>query len=133
MTADTDTGSLATFPGRDGLELVYRSIGEGRPFVLLHGFTSSGLQFLQHGLADALAGRGYRVIAPDLRGHGDSPRPHDPAAYPPDVLADDGLAPHRGKRTVAGAAGDYVTIPPERHSLDALEDAAVLLTVVMPR
>ena len=92
MTADTDTGSLATFPGRDGLELVYRSIGEGRPFVLLHGFTGSGRQFLQHGLADALAGRGYRVIAPDLRGHGDSPRPHDPAAYPPDVLADDGLA-----------------------------------------
>ena len=92
MTAGADTGSLATFPGRDGLDVVYRSIGEGRPFVLLHGFTGSGLQFLQHGLADALAGRGYRVIAPDLRGHGDSPRPHDPAAYPPDVLADDGLA-----------------------------------------
>jgi pimeloyl-ACP methyl ester carboxylesterase len=92
MTADTDTGSLATFPGRDGLELVYRSIGEGRPFVLLHGFTGSGRQFLQPGLADALAGRGYRIIVPDLRGHGDSPRPHDPAAYPPDVLADDGLA-----------------------------------------
>jgi pimeloyl-ACP methyl ester carboxylesterase len=29
---------------------------------------------------------------PDLRGHGDSARSHDPAAYPPDVLADDGLA-----------------------------------------
>ena len=35
---------------------------------------------------------GYRVILPDLRGHGDSARPHDPARYPPDVLADDGLA-----------------------------------------
>ena len=67
MNADADTGSLATFPGRDGLELVYRSIGEGRPFVLLHGFTGSGRQFLQHGLADALAGHGYRVIVPDLR------------------------------------------------------------------
>jgi quercetin dioxygenase-like cupin family protein len=32
-----------------------------------------------------------------------------------------------------GAVGDYVTIPPERHSLAALEDAAVLLTVAMPR
>lgn len=32
-----------------------------------------------------------------------------------------------------GAAGDYVTIPPKRHSLAALEDAAVLLTVVRPR
>ncbi len=29
---------------------------------------------------------------PDLRGHGDSARPHDPGAYPPDVLAEDGLA-----------------------------------------
>jgi len=84
--------SLGTFPGRDGLELAYRSIGEGRPIVLLHGFTGSGLQFLEHGPAAALAGHGYRVIVPDLRGHGDSSRPHDPAAYPPDVLADDGLA-----------------------------------------
>jgi quercetin dioxygenase-like cupin family protein len=32
-----------------------------------------------------------------------------------------------------GAVGDYVTIPPERHSLAALEDAAVLLTVTTPR
>jgi pimeloyl-ACP methyl ester carboxylesterase len=60
--------------------------------VLLHGLTSSGLQFLEHGPAAALAGHGYRVIVPDLRGHGDSLRPHDPAPYPPDVLADDGLA-----------------------------------------
>jgi pimeloyl-ACP methyl ester carboxylesterase len=83
---------VGKFPGRDGLKLAYRSIGEGRPIVLLHGFTGSGLQFLEHGLAATLAGHGYRVIVPDLRGHGDSARPHDPAAYPPDVLADDGLA-----------------------------------------
>lgn len=96
MTASTYAGSLGTFPGRDGLELAYRWTGEGRPLVLLHGFTGSGLQFLQHGPAAALASHGYRVIVPDLRGHGDSARPHDPAAYPPDVLADvladDGLA-----------------------------------------
>ncbi len=35
---------------------------------------------------------GFRVIMPDLRGHGDSAKPHDPAAYPPDALADDGFA-----------------------------------------
>jgi pimeloyl-ACP methyl ester carboxylesterase len=44
------------------------------------------------GVVAALAERGYRVILPDLRGHGDSGRPHDPARYPPDVLADDMLA-----------------------------------------
>ncbi len=35
---------------------------------------------------------GHRVVLPDFRGYGDSARPHDPAGYPPDVLADDGLA-----------------------------------------
>ncbi len=29
-----------------------------------------------------------------------------------------------------GAAGDYLVIPPVRHSLDAVEDSVVLLTVV---
>jgi quercetin dioxygenase-like cupin family protein len=38
-----------------------------------------------------------------------------------------------GNEQWQGAVGDYVTIPPERHSLAALDDAAVLLTVVMPR
>ncbi|HEY2279804.1 MAG TPA: alpha/beta hydrolase [Streptosporangiaceae bacterium] len=85
-------GSVGQFPARDGLKLVYRTIGQGRPLILLHGYTSSGQQFLDGGLPDALAQGGYRVVLPDLRAHGDSPRPHDPAAYPPEVLADDGLA-----------------------------------------
>ncbi|MFY9808427.1 MAG: alpha/beta fold hydrolase [Pseudonocardiaceae bacterium] len=80
------------FRGRDGLELVYREMGDGRPLVLLHGFTSTALQWIHHGPAATIAEHGYRVILPDLRGHGDSPRPHDPVSYPPDVLADDGLA-----------------------------------------
>jgi pimeloyl-ACP methyl ester carboxylesterase len=44
------------------------------------------------GTAEKIAAHGYRVIMPGLRGHGDSAKPHDAAAYPPDVLADDGLA-----------------------------------------
>lgn len=80
------------FAGRDGLELAYRETGEGRPLVLLHGFAATARQWLDHGPAAVLAGQGCRVILPDLRGHGDSARPHDPACYPPDVLADDGLA-----------------------------------------
>jgi pimeloyl-ACP methyl ester carboxylesterase len=80
------------FRGRDGLELAYREIGEGRPLVLLHGFMGTASLWLRDGPAAAIAGQGYRVILPDLRGHGDSARPHDAASYPPDVLADDGLA-----------------------------------------
>src|SRR2546430_2733419 len=78
------------FRGHDGLELAYRDLGTGRPLVLFHGFTGSGRDWL--GPARTLAEHGHRVLLPDLRGHGESARPHDPAAYPPDVLADDGFA-----------------------------------------
>ena len=80
------------FAGRDGVELACREAGSGRPLVLLHGFLGTGLHMLSYGRAGGLAGQGYRVIVPDFRGHGDSANPHDRAAYPPDVLADDGLA-----------------------------------------
>ena len=66
--------------------------GSGRPLVLLHGFMGAGSHMLDYGRVGGFAGQGYRIIVPDFRGHGDSAKPHDPAAYPPDVLADDGLA-----------------------------------------
>jgi pimeloyl-ACP methyl ester carboxylesterase len=80
------------FPGRDGLELVYREVGRGRPIVLLHGFAMSAAMWTHPGPAAAIAELGYRIILPDLRGHGDSAHPHDEASYPPDVLVNDGLA-----------------------------------------
>ena len=80
------------FAGRDGVQLACREAGSGRPLVLLHGFMGTGSHMLNYGLAGGFAEQGYRVIVPDFRGHGDSAKPHDPAAYPPDVLADDGLA-----------------------------------------
>ena len=80
------------FRGRDGAELAWRELGDGPPVVLLHGLMGSGTLLLNDGPARAIAERGYRVILPDLRGHGDSARTQDPACYPPDVLADDGLA-----------------------------------------
>ena len=75
-----------------GVELAYRQVGEGQPLLLVHGFSSDSRQWIGHGLAAALAAPGHRVIMPDLRGHGASARPHLASAYPPDVLADDGLA-----------------------------------------
>jgi pimeloyl-ACP methyl ester carboxylesterase len=80
------------FRGRDGADLAYREIGEGRPLMLIHGyFSTSTVNWLRYGHAATIAARGYRVIMPDLRGHGDSAKSHDAAAYPPDVLTDDGL------------------------------------------
>lgn len=78
------------FPGRDGVELAYSDTESGRPLILLHGFMGAGSHWL--GQADLLTEQGFRLVLPDLRGHGESAKPHDPASYPPDVLADDGLA-----------------------------------------
>ena len=82
-----------TFSGADGVELAWHEIGEGRPVVLIHGlFSNAETNWIKFGHAALIAGRGFRVIMPDLRAHGTSAGPHDPAAYPKDILADDGLA-----------------------------------------
>lgn len=81
------------FTTADGVELVWYELGEGRPVLLLHGlFSDAATNWLRYGHAAEIAGRGYRVIMPDLRGHGASGKPHDAARYPPDILAADGLA-----------------------------------------
>ncbi|MBO9623455.1 MAG: alpha/beta fold hydrolase [Sphingomonas sp.] len=68
-------------------------MGEGRPVVLIHGyFSTAQVNWIKYGHAAKLAARGFRVIMPDLRAHGESGKPHDPAAYPPDVLMRDGMA-----------------------------------------
>ncbi len=84
---------LHRFASFDGAEIVWRETGEGRPVVMLHGFFSDAqTNWIKYGHAAAIAARGFRVIMPDLRAHGDSAKPHDAAAYPPDVLATDNLA-----------------------------------------
>lgn len=81
------------FAAADGTGLAWHELGEGRPVVLLHGlFSNAATNWLKYGHAATIAAAGFRVILPDLRAHGTSAAPHDPAAYPPDVLADDGLA-----------------------------------------
>lgn len=81
------------FRSRDGLDLAYRELGAGRPLILIHGyFSTATMNWLRYGHAEKIAARGYRVIMPDLRAHGDSAKPHDKAFYPPDILADDGFA-----------------------------------------
>jgi pimeloyl-ACP methyl ester carboxylesterase len=81
------------FGAADGTKLAWHETGEGPPVVLLHGlFSDARTNWIRFGHAAEIAGRGLRVIMPDLRAHGDSGKPHDPAFYPPDILADDGLA-----------------------------------------
>ncbi len=89
--ASSQTKRVFTAP--DGVELAWHEMGEGRPIVLLHGlFSNAATNWIRFGSAAAMAARGFRVIMSDLRGHGSSARPHHASAYPPDILADDGLA-----------------------------------------
>ncbi|TMV61356.1 alpha/beta hydrolase [Thioclava sp. BHET1] len=73
--------------------MAYYELGEGWPVVLLHGFCSTAQDnWIRPGHAAQIVAQGYRLILPDLRAHGQSACPHDPAAYTRDVLADDGFA-----------------------------------------
>jgi pimeloyl-ACP methyl ester carboxylesterase len=86
----TETHRFATF---DGVKIAWTEMGEGRPVVLIHGyFSNAEVNWIKYGHAAKLAARGRRVIMPDLRAHGHSDKPHDPAAYPPDVLMRDNFA-----------------------------------------
>ncbi|WP_288456827.1 alpha/beta fold hydrolase [uncultured Sphingomonas sp.] len=81
------------FNSFDGERIAWRELGEGRPVVLIHGyFSDAQTNWIRYGHAAAIAAEGFRVIMPDLRAHGDSARPHDPSAYPPDALARDNMA-----------------------------------------
>lgn len=72
-----------------GGTLHVRVIGEGPSVLLLHGFPDSSLGFRE--LCEALAARGFRAIAPDLRGYGLSDKPA-------------GLEPYRSSEALADIA-----------------------------
>ncbi len=70
--------------------MAWHEVGEGRPVILLHGlFSSAYVNWVKFGHAAKLAALGRRVIMPDLRAHGDSAAPHDPANYPDGILGRD--------------------------------------------
>jgi pimeloyl-ACP methyl ester carboxylesterase len=75
----------------DGVALAYECHGTDGPAVLLvHGFGSSRLQnWKSTGWFAGLTEAGFRIIAMDCRGHGDSGKPHEVGAYDHDRMADD--------------------------------------------
>jgi pimeloyl-[acyl-carrier protein] methyl ester esterase len=57
-----------------GVNIHYDDLGEGQPLVLLHGWAGSGVLWrFQNGLSED-----FRLIIPDLRGHGQSVPLHKP-------------------------------------------------------
>ncbi|HVW75778.1 MAG TPA: alpha/beta hydrolase [Rhizomicrobium sp.] len=74
----------------DGVKLAYERHGEGPAVVLIHGFGSSRMQnWKSTGWYGGLTDAGFSIVAMDCRGHGDSGKPHDAAAYGHDRMADD--------------------------------------------
>lgn len=61
--------------------------------MLLHGFaTSAAASWEANGWIDLLAEQGFRVLAPDARGHGRSPRVRAPSECTTAALAEDVVA-----------------------------------------
>lgn len=81
------------------IDLAVHRTGDGPPLVALHDLGQTG-----EGMIEALGALAneYRIIAPDLRGHGGSPTPHGPWSI--DDFASDVA------RLVAAEGGDAVVV-----------------------
>lgn len=73
-----------------GVNLSVIDEGEGTPVLLLHGFPDRGSMWRNQ--IDALVADGYRAIAPDLRGFGDSDAPEGVEHYGLFALLGDAIA-----------------------------------------
>ncbi|MFM1815353.1 MAG: hypothetical protein RLZ98_2048 [Pseudomonadota bacterium] len=73
-----------------GTEIHYIDEGQGDPVLLVHGFASNIVfNWIDPGWVRYLNEHGYRVVAFDNRGHGDSQKHHDPADYGAPIMAED--------------------------------------------
>ena len=79
----------------DGVKLAFGRAGVagGPPVMLVHGFGSShGQNWKSTGWYSTLTAAGFAILAMDCRGHGMSGKPHDPALYGHDRMAEDVVA-----------------------------------------
>ncbi len=85
------------FASVNGIQLHYVIGGHGDPIVLLHGWPETW--YAWHAVMPTLA-KNYTVIAPDLRGLGDSSKP--PTGYDGKTVAEDihQLVTHLGFKTI---------------------------------
>ncbi len=75
------------------VEINFASAGAGPPILLLHGHPQTHVAWRK--VAPSLVAAGYQVIAPDLRGYGDSEKPQSDASHLPyskRIMAKDQIA-----------------------------------------
>lgn len=73
----------------NGVHYHVETAGSGEPLLLLHGFSGSGANWAEQ--SSALVER-FRVVTPDLLGHGQTDAPADPARYRMEAAAADVIA-----------------------------------------
>ncbi|WP_419912721.1 alpha/beta fold hydrolase [Hoeflea sp.] len=91
---DIDRLPMRDFSNK-GARIAFLDAGphDGYPVLLIHGFASTAhVNWVFTGWVSTLNRAGYRVIALDNRGHGDSEKFHDPEHYTPELMASDSLA-----------------------------------------
>jgi pimeloyl-ACP methyl ester carboxylesterase len=72
------------------VEIAYLDEGEGDPILLVHGFASTkNVNWVYPTWVSELKKNGRRVLAFDNRGHGESTKLYDPAAYEIAIMASD--------------------------------------------
>ncbi|MCB5176633.1 alpha/beta fold hydrolase [Microvirga lenta] len=82
------------FFNSNGVSIAYIDVmpdeGHGDPILLIHGFASNhAVNWVNTLWVKTLTKAGYRVVAFDNRGHGESEKIYDPAAYNSFVMAED--------------------------------------------
>jgi pimeloyl-ACP methyl ester carboxylesterase len=74
----------------DGVEIAFLDEGQGDPVLLIHGFASNvTTNWVDPGWVKFLTDAGYRVIAFDNRGHGQSAKLHATEDYGAPLMAED--------------------------------------------
>ncbi|HEY8491149.1 MAG TPA: alpha/beta fold hydrolase [Dehalococcoidia bacterium] len=96
----------------NGIDIHYEDRGQGPPVLLTHGYGATGAMWRPQ--VDALTDR-YRLITWDMRGHGGTESPEDPAAYSEALTVEDmrALLLHLGvRRAVVGglSLGGYMSL-----------------------
>lgn len=91
----------------NGINLHYVEQGAGIPVILCHGFPH--LWFSWRHQIPVLANAGWRVIAPDMRGMGQSDAPAELEAYGVEPIVNDllGLLDHLGERRAVFVGLDF--------------------------
>jgi len=124
---------MATITTKDGTQIYYKDWGKGQPVVFSHGWPLSADAWEDQMIY--LAGRGYRCIAHDRRGHGRSSQPwngNDMDTYADDLAElvqalDVRDAIHVGHSTGGGEVARYIG----RHGSQGVTKA-VLISAVPP-